>query len=86
MFDMEKARQRVREVVQSIAHKKVQDPQPLISSGLIDSLSILHLVSAVETELNIVIPKDRVQPEDFDSVDVILRTIERVASADESKC
>ena len=71
----------VREVVATVARKRVRDDQPLVSSGLIDSLSVLTLISALEARLQIRIPTAQVQPDDFDSVLIILETIARVTAA-----
>ena len=59
----------------------VSDGEPLISSGLIDSLSILKLISRLEKKLGIAIPTDNLQPDDFESVDGIVETVQRVATA-----
>jgi acyl carrier protein len=72
-------RELVRNVVVEIARQKVRDDELLVSSGIIDSLRVLNLISRLEDQLQIRIPTDQVQPEDFDSVDLILETIERVA-------
>lgn len=72
-------REVVRTVVIEIARQKVRDDELLVSSGRIDSLRVLMLISKLECQLQIRIPTDQVQPEDFDSVDLILETIERVA-------
>jgi len=69
----------VRDVVTEIIRQKVRDDELLVSSGIIDSLRVLKLISRLEHQLQIHIPTDQVQPEDFDSVDLILETIERVA-------
>lgn len=72
-------RELVRNVVAEIARQKVRDDELLVSSGIIDSLRVLKLISRLEDQLQIRIPTDQVQPEDFDSVELILETIERVA-------
>jgi acyl carrier protein len=41
---------------------------------------LLNLIALLEKKLQIRIPTERVQPEDFDSVDTILETLERVAT------
>jgi acyl carrier protein len=56
----------------------LRDDQCIISTGLIDSLSVLKLIVALETKLQVQIPKEKVQPEDFDSVEIILDTIGRI--------
>jgi acyl carrier protein len=74
-------REIIRNVVTEIARQKVRDDELLVSSGIIDSLRVLTLISRLEDQLQMRIPTDQVQPEDFDSVDLILETIERVALA-----
>lgn len=71
--------QAVREIVSGLVGKPVRDDQPLVSSGLIDSLSVLTLISALEDRLQIRIPTADVQPDDFDTVDLIVDTIARVS-------
>jgi acyl carrier protein len=68
-----------REVVAETTRRKIRDDQRLVSSGLIDSLSVLRLITELESRLHIEVPKNQVQPEDFDSVDMIVETLERVA-------
>ena len=66
-------------VASQIAGRPVKDGQRLVSSGLIDSLSILRLIAELENKLNLSIPTENLQPEDFDDLDLIVETIERVA-------
>ena len=70
----------VRDVVAGVARQRVRYDEPLVSSGLIDSLSVLTLITALEERLQIRIPTARVQPDDFDSVLVIVETIARVST------
>jgi acyl carrier protein len=69
------------EAASQIARRPVKEGQRLVSSGLIDSLSVLRLISLLETKLNVSIPPETLQPEDFDDVDLIVETVERVAKA-----
>ena len=69
----------IREVVWALVGRKLRDDDPILSSGLIDSLSILKLIASLESKLGLKIPTAQVQPEDFDSVDYIRETIDRVA-------
>jgi len=50
-----------------------------VTSGLIDSLSVLKLISLLEKKLSVSIPPETLQPEDFDDVELIVETIQRVA-------
>ena len=78
MLDQIEFRAAAREAVTAIVRQKVRDDEALVSSGLIDSLSILNLILSLERQLGIQIPTADVQPEDFDSVDLITETLERV--------
>jgi acyl carrier protein len=71
----------VRIAVKDIVRQDVRDDELLVSSGRIDSLSVLKLILALEDRLKLSIPPDKVQPEDFDSVNAILDTLERVLAA-----
>ena len=68
-----------REAASQIARRPVRDEQKLVSSGLIDSLSVLKLIALLETKLGVLIAPQTLQPEDFDDVDLIVETVERVA-------
>jgi acyl carrier protein len=80
MSDENTIRSAAREIVADMAGPAVSDSEPLISSGLIDSLSILKLISSLEKKLGIAIPTDNLQPDDFESVDLIVDTVQRVAA------
>lgn len=71
--------QAVREVVRTVVKREVRDDEPLVSSGLIDSLSVLTLIAALEQRLQIHIPAADVQPDDFDTIALIVDTIARVS-------
>ncbi|MGD0619647.1 MAG: acyl carrier protein [Bryobacteraceae bacterium] len=77
MPDENELRTAVRAVVSDMVGVPVKDDDPLISSGLIDSLSILKLMSRLETRLGVRIPADNLQPDDFDSVDSIIDIVLR---------
>jgi acyl carrier protein len=81
MPDENAIRSAAREVVASMTGSTVSDTDPLISSGMIDSLSILKLISKMEARLGISIPTDNLQPDDFENVDWIVETVQRVATA-----
>ena len=77
-MDPNKVRIAVREVVTDMIGKKVKDGDSLISSGLIDSLSILKLIGRVENKLSLTIPVDDLQPDDFETIDYVTDTVLRV--------
>ena len=77
--DSDSIRHAAAEAAATIARRPIKPGQRLISSGLIDSLSLLKLISLLETKLHIRIPPETLQPEDFDDIDLIVETVERVA-------
>lgn len=79
--DSETIRNAARAAGSELTGKTIRDTQKLVSSGLIDSLAVLKLISLLEKKLNIVIPPETLQPEDFDDVELIVDTVERVGKA-----
>jgi acyl carrier protein len=79
--DSEEIRNAARAAALELTGRAIKDSQKLVSSGLIDSLAVLKLISLLEKKLNIVIPPETLQPEDFDDVTLIVETIERVGTA-----
>ena len=52
--------------------------QKLLETGLLDSLSILKMVTFCEEQFGITIPDDEVLPDNFESVRAIGQLVERV--------
>ena len=80
MTDQQAARNAIREAVAEIVGRKVKDNEAIVSSGLIDSLAVLKLISKIEQKLGVRIPPNNLQPDDFDTVEITLETLERVAA------
>jgi len=78
--DREMIRSAARQAASEITGRPVRDGQRLISSGLIDSLSVLRLIGELEGKLKILLPTETLQPDDFDDLDLIVETIERVGT------
>ena len=79
MVDVNSRRIAVREIVTEMVGHRLEDSEPIVSSGLMDSLSVLSLITQLEERLKVAIPSGNLQPEDFDSVDLIVETLEREA-------
>ena len=77
--DTETIRDAARASASELTGRNIKDSQKLVTSGLIDSLAVLKLISLLEKKLKVVIPPETLQPEDFDDVPLIVETIERVA-------
>ena len=79
--DAEAIRKAAQEAASQVAGKPVKEGQKIVSSGLIDSLSVLKLISLLEKKLRVSIPPETLQPEDFDDVDLIVETVQRVGKS-----
>lgn len=70
-------------VIRTIVEKHLQrrlkltDDTPLVSGGLIDSMSLVDLILDLESETGIKIQVSEVEPDDFDSITRIAGTLER---------
>ena len=67
------------EAASQLIGRPLKPGQRLVTSGLLDSLSVLNLIGLLEKKLRIAIPPESLQPEDFDDVELIVETVERVA-------
>ena len=79
MPDSSAIRNAASEAASQLIGRPLKPGQRLVSSGLIDSLSVLKLIGLLEKKLHIAISPETLQPEDFDDVDLIVETVERVA-------
>ena len=77
MPDIETVKVVAREVVAGMIGGNLDDEESLISSGRIDSLSILTLISRMEGKLGIRLKTGGLQPDDFDTIDLIAETVLR---------
>ena len=59
---------------------EVDADTPLISSGIVDSFSMVSLKAFLETRYDIIIPDDEATPEAFDSVNSIVKIVRELCS------
>jgi acyl carrier protein len=57
---------------------KLTSDTPLVSSGLIDSFSLVDVLSKLEEVTAMRIPASKVQPKDMDTVSLMLSTAQRL--------
>ena len=57
---------------------KLDENTPLVSSGLIDSMSLVDLLQKLEDLTHMRIPAGKVQPKDLDTVAMMFVTARRV--------
>jgi acyl carrier protein len=56
----------------------IDEQTPLVSSGLIDSISLVDLLFKLEDLTGVRIPAGKVQPKDMDTVALMFATAQRV--------
>ncbi|RPI82452.1 MAG: acyl carrier protein [Chloroflexi bacterium] len=61
----------VDEIMMKGKDTKIEPDQSLLSSGVIDSLSILRLIAFIEDRFGITVDDDEVVPENFDTKNMI---------------
>lgn len=74
--------ERVRQLVAETLNLAPPDPDTdLIESGLLDSLALVELLHALETELGVEVPLDSLEIESFRSVETIAELVAGLRSA-----
>jgi acyl carrier protein len=61
--------------------KSVGNDEPLLKTGLIDSLGILDVVTFVETEFGIVVSDEDLLPENFGSIQSLTSFVQQKTNA-----
>ena len=57
-----------KEYMEEDAQEEINESTPLISSGIVDSFSMVSLKTFLEKKFNIKIPDEKATPEAFDTV------------------
>ena len=65
------------EILHGALANPLGDDEPLIESGIIDSMGIMTLLAFVEEKFSIQIPSDDLMPENFASIASIAALVER---------
>ncbi len=65
------------ELLRGLPGKLLGDDDPLIESGVIDSMGVMSLLAFLEKEFSIEIPGDDLIPENFGSITAIVALVER---------
>jgi acyl carrier protein len=66
-----------REILHGARKIPLNDQDPLIESGIIDSLGVMTLLAFLEERFSIQIPSEDLMPENFSSISTIATLIER---------
>lgn len=78
-LDDSRIRGAAAEGVAALIGRPLKPGECLISSGLVDSLSVLRLITDLEKRLGIRLQTSSLQPDDFDDLDLIVATVQRAA-------
>lgn len=74
-------KEKVRELLEEIEPMEdFEDDTELIESGLLDSLSIVYLVTRIEEDLGLYIEEKYVVPENFENINAIVCLLEKLRS------
>ena len=68
----------IREEIMNLAFKKVSFEESLIKSKLLDSISVIDLLVAIEEKIGKKIPQHLINEENMDSIDKIISTINTI--------
>ena len=55
-----------------------ENNEELIDEGILDSLDIVTIVTAIDTEFDVLIPAEEIVPENFNSAKALMALIERL--------
>ena len=64
-----------REYLEEDSEEEVTENTPLITSGIVDSFSMVSLKTFLEKKFNIKIPDDKATPEAFDTVNNMINLL-----------
>jgi acyl carrier protein len=84
-MDELKRHEQARQMLDYIAHEvirradiEITKETPLVSSGLMDSLALVGVLTKLEDVTRLRIPVGKVQPKDMDTVALMLATAQRL--------
>jgi acyl carrier protein len=66
----------VEELIMGGSNTKLDPDESLVSSGVIDSLAILRLITFIEETFGVTVEDDEVLPENFETINVIKEFVE----------
>ncbi|GEM_PF-713349 len=72
---MESIKEFIIDEIESLTFTKVAEKDPLLSSKLLDSITVVDLAVAIEDQTGIEIPFTEISIENFDNIDLIIEFI-----------
>jgi acyl carrier protein len=77
----EQAQQIIDYILQEVVRRpgvEIHEDTPLVSSGLIESLELVHILAKLEDVTHRRIPAAKVRPKDMDTVNLMFATAQRL--------
>jgi len=75
---MEELKLFIQEEIVKMAFKKVNFDDALITSKLLDSITVVELLVAIEEKIGKQIPQYLINDDNFDSINKIIETVKKV--------
>lgn len=75
---MEDLKKFIQEEITTLAFKKVTYDESLVHSKLLDSITLVDLLVAIEDKTGKQIPQHMINDDNFDSIDKIIETLEKL--------
>lgn len=70
----------LQETIFNVAFKRVAPGDSLIESGLLDSITLVEVIVAIEEHIGASVPQHLLQNENFETIDKIVETISNIRS------
>ena len=77
-LQMEELKTFIQDEIVNVAFKKVSFDQSLIHSKLLDSITMIDLIVSIEERIGKQIPQHLINDDNFDSIDRIIDTIQKI--------
>lgn len=70
-------RERIMEICKSVDASIDFNSDALIDDGLVDSVTLIEIISEISDEFDVEIPYEEIIPENFNSLDAIVELVEK---------
>lgn len=78
-------KEKLIEIIKDIIFDFNVEETALLDGGILSSLDVLQLIVSIKEEFGVSIPASAIKPENFNSVDSILNTIETLSTDKKNK-
>jgi acyl carrier protein len=75
---MEELKSFIQEEITNLVFRTVEYDEKLLSAKLLDSISLVDLIVAIEDHLDITVPTADVTEENFDSIDIMSTYLDKL--------